>query len=118
MRGGTQSCGARGSTGALLHGGGGPEPWNTRLHQSPPELGGEVRNCGTRGSAGALPRWEAGPRAAEHTAAPEPTPCQEAGPEAAEHVAVRTHALPCLDLEPVREGTRSAGYRHNLSVQI
>jgi hypothetical protein len=66
---------------------------------------------GTHAGPGAAPSREAGAGATGTRGGLGATPSQEAGAGALGHVGTRTRLIFCLDLELVRGGTRSSGYR-------
>jgi hypothetical protein len=70
-----------------------PEPWGHVAALELPQAG--RRELGTRDSPSAAPSWEAGTGASGHAGT-----C--------------ARLVFCLDLELVRGGTRSLGYRHKL----
>jgi hypothetical protein len=69
---------------------------------------------GTHGGTGATPSWEAGAGATGTRSSLRATPSQETGAEALGHVGTRARLAFCLDLELVRGGTWSSGYRQIL----
>jgi hypothetical protein len=66
---------------------------------------------GTRGGPGAAPSREAGTGAVGTRGGPGVAPSREAGTEASGHVGTHARLVLCLNLELVRGGTRSSGYR-------
>jgi hypothetical protein len=63
---------------------------------------------------GAAPSWEAGAGAMGTRSSLRATPSRKAGAEALGHVGTCAHLAFCLDLELVRGGTQSSGYRQIL----
>jgi hypothetical protein len=70
-----------------------------------------ARAAGASDGPGAAQRWEAGDGAMGTHGGPGAAPSREAGTGALGHAGTRARLVLCLDLELVRGGTRSSGYR-------